>query len=67
MVFMTVLVVFLLCFDVGLFVLYIKSNKIDEGAKEVDEEEERKAREKNEHYENMLNYNATQAYGGTHG
>ncbi len=64
---MTVLVVFLLCFDVGLFVLYIKSNKIDEGTEEVDEEEERKAREKNEHYENMLNYNATQAYGGTHG
>lgn len=33
----------------------------------LSEEEERKNREKNEHYDNMLNYNATKAYGGTHG
>ncbi len=47
------------------FLLYDKFKP--ERTEEVDEEEERKAREKNEHYENMLNYNATQAYGGTHG
>lgn len=33
----------------------------------LSEEEERKNQEKNEHYDNMLNYNATKAYGGTHG
>jgi hypothetical protein len=30
-------------------------------------EQEKKAREQNEHYNNMLNYNASQAYGGSHG
>ena len=33
----------------------------------LSEEEERKKKEMNEHYDNMLNYNATKAYGGTHG
>lgn len=45
------------------FLLYDKFMHKPE-AIELSEEEERKSKEKNEHFENMLNYNVTQAYGG---
>ena len=34
---------------------------------QLSDEEQKKNQEKNEHYDNMLNYNATKAYGGSHG
>ena len=63
MIFLGILIGVLI--SVILFLLYEKYKP--DGVGKLTEEQEKKAREQNEHYNNMLNYNATQAYGGTDG
>lgn len=57
---------FSLCINIILLlgVLYLYKNKGKISFEEVTEEEKRKSKEEQDHYNKILNYNASQAYGG---